>query len=127
MSVGRSTVGGAATGASIGSTIPGIGTAIGAGIGAVVGAVGSIFKKKHYVLWMWNGTEWQAVMEGHAKAVKKSEKEYKAGGYKTVIKKAGITPAPLPVQKSDTAVSVWWFVAGGGAVILYLLFGRKRR
>jgi hypothetical protein len=47
-SVGKSTVGGAATGAAtgaaLGSVVPGIGTAVGAGAGAAVGGIGGAMK-----------------------------------------------------------------------------------
>lgn len=99
---------------------------IGAATG-VVGLVSGLFKKKRYVLWIWTGTEWQAVAEGTSKTVKNAKKDYDKQGFTTVYKKAGVTPPPLQTAKSDSTFNPIWIVAGAVAVAIYWFFGRKRR
>lgn len=100
-------------------------------VAAVVGAipgVAGLFKKKRYVLWVWSEGAWQAVAEGTSKTIKKADKEWKASGNKTIIKKAGVTPAPLTNERSDSTTSPWVWIAiiGGGLLIFVLKFRRKR-
>lgn len=103
---------------------------IGAATG-VVSLVSGLFKKKRYVLWTWDGTQWTAVAEGTSKTVKKAAADYKAHGFTTVIQKAGVTPAPLTrsKHKSDLMLEnlLPYAAIGGGAFILYFLLKKKRK
>lgn len=102
-------------------------------ISAVVGGVGlltGLFKKKKYVLWVWDGTQWNATAgPAKSKTIKAAEKDWKSKGYTTVIKKAGVSPAPLVNAKHDSTLEglLPYAAIGGGAFILYFLLKKRRK
>lgn len=103
---------------------------VAAAVPALIGAIGGLFKKKKYVLWVWDGTQWNAAA-GPAKSstIKAADKDWKSKGYTTVIKKAGVSPAPLATAKGDSTLEglLPYAAIGGGAFILYLILKRRKR
>ena len=99
-------------------------------VASAIPLVGGLFKKKKYVLWVWDGSKWNAAAgPSKSSTIKAAEKDYKSKGYTTVIKKSGVTPSPLITAKSDSTLEglLPYAAIGGGAFILYFLLKKKRK
>jgi hypothetical protein len=121
-----SLISGAGTGAEAGTAIaPGAGTVV----GAVVGLVSGLFKKKHYLyyLFTWDAGAGKWISQGTSMdpdGIKATAKVYNGQGIQTSINTTGIAPAPLAVAtglgSSKTLIYIGLGIVGLGAVYFVL-------